>query len=72
MRKLAALMLIATPALGACAYGSGEPAGGPQFALVGSGGQVLGQVRMWETPGGVTFRIGAAGLPHGTPRPPRP
>ena len=43
----------------------GEPAGGPQFALVGASGQVLGQVRMWETPGGVTFRIGAAGLPHG-------
>ena len=43
----------------------GEPVGGPQFALVGSAGQALGQVRMWETPGGVTFRIGAAGLPHG-------
>ena len=59
------IALIAPLILSACAYGSGEPAGGPQFALVGAAGQVLGQVRMWETPGGVTFRIGAAGLPHG-------
>ena len=63
MRRL--IVLIATLALGGCAYGSGEPVGGPQFALMGASGQVLGQVRMWATPGGVTFRIGAAGLPHG-------
>jgi Cu-Zn family superoxide dismutase len=43
----------------------GEPTGGPVFALVSSAGQSIGSVRMWETPGGVTFRIGAAGLPHG-------
>lgn len=62
MRRLIAV--IATLALAGCET-TGEPEGGPQFALVGSGGQVLGQVRMWETPGGVTFRIAAAGLPPG-------
>jgi Cu-Zn family superoxide dismutase len=62
MRKF--LFLIAPLALAGC-VGTGEPVGGPQFALIGTAGQVLGQVRMWETPGGVTFRIGAAGLPHG-------
>ncbi|MEO6582102.1 MAG: superoxide dismutase family protein [Sphingomicrobium sp.] len=62
MRKF--LILLAPLALASCST-TGEPVGGPQFALVGSGGQVLGQVRMWETPGGVTFRIGAAGLAHG-------
>ncbi|MEO7365349.1 MAG: superoxide dismutase family protein [Sphingomicrobium sp.] len=62
MRTL--LILLAPVLLAGCST-TGEPVGGPQFALVGSGGQVLGQVRMWETPGGVTFRIAAAGLPHG-------
>jgi len=57
-------ILIAPLILAGCET-NGEPEGGPQFALVGASGQVLGQVRMWETPGGVTFRIGAAGLPHG-------
>ena len=57
-------ILAAMLALGGCET-IGEPVGGPQFALVGPAGQVLGQVRMWETPGGVTFRIGAARLPHG-------
>ncbi len=59
-----ALTLTAPLALAGC-YTTGEPKGGPVFALVGAAGQSLGSVRMWETPGGVTFRIGAAGLPHG-------
>ena len=62
MRKVFALGSMA--ALAACNT-TGEPVGGPQFALVNSAGQSIGAVRMWETPGGVTFRIGAAGLPHG-------
>ena len=33
--------------------------------LVGTNGQTIGQVRAWQTAGGVTFRIDAAGLPHG-------
>ncbi|HUE79403.1 MAG TPA: superoxide dismutase family protein [Sphingomicrobium sp.] len=66
MRNLGALTLAAALplALGGCET-IGEPTGGPTFALVNSAGQSLGSVRMWETPGGVTFRIGAAGLPHG-------
>ena len=66
MRKLVALTLaaIAPLALAGCET-SGEPAGGPTFALVGAGGQALGSVRMWQTPGGVTLRIAASGLPHG-------
>jgi Cu-Zn family superoxide dismutase len=51
-------------ALAGC-VGTGEPVGGPVFALVNSAGQSIGSVRIWKTPGGVTFRIGAAGLPHG-------
>ena len=64
MRKLLALALASTLALAGC-VGTGEPVGGPTFALVNPAGQAIGSVRMWETPGGVTFRIGAAGLPHG-------
>jgi Cu-Zn family superoxide dismutase len=66
MRNLLAFTLTAALplVLGAC-YTTGEPEGGPTFALVGAAGQSLGQVRMWETPGGVTFRIAAAGVPHG-------
>src|SRR5688500_11315626 len=63
MRKIIACFL-APLALTACNT-VGEPTGGPVFALVGPTGQPVGSVRMWETPGGVTFRIAAAGLPHG-------
>ena len=58
------LFLFAPLLLAACET-TGEPVGGPQFALIDAAGQTIGQVRMWETPGGVTFRIGAAGLPPG-------
>ena len=58
------VILLAPLALGGCIT-NGEPAGGPTFALIGAAGQSLGSVRMWETPGGVTFRITASGLPHG-------
>lgn len=57
-------IILASFPLAAC-VGTGEPVGGPTFALTGPAGQALGSVRMWQTPGGVTFRIGAAGLPHG-------
>ena len=65
MRNLVASLALIAPLILAGCETTGEPVGGPQFALVGPNGQVLGQVRMWQTPGGVTFRIGAAGLPHG-------
>jgi Cu-Zn family superoxide dismutase len=64
MRTACFLALALPLALGGCAT-TGEPAGGPTFALVNAAGQSIGSVRMWETPGGVTFRIAAAGLPHG-------
>ena len=47
----------------ACAYD--EPRGGAPMALVNSSGQSIGTVRAWQTAGGVSFRIDAAGLPHG-------
>ncbi len=67
MRNILALTIAAglPLALGACET-TGEPQGGPTFALINTAGQSTGTVRMWETPGGVTFRILASGLPHGT------
>ncbi len=61
MRKL--LAFIPVLALAACV--TGEPQGGPPMPLIGVGGQQVGTVRAWQTAGGVTFRIDAAGLPHG-------
>ena len=42
-----------------------EPPGGPAMPLINASGQTIGTVRAWQTTGGVTFRIEAAGLPHG-------
>ena len=66
MRNIIALTIAAALplALGGCET-TGEPQGGPVFALVNPAGQSVGSVRMWATPGGVTFRIHATGLPHG-------
>jgi Cu-Zn family superoxide dismutase len=44
---------------------TGEPTGGAPMPLIGTNGQTIGQVRAWQTAGGVTFRIDATGLPHG-------
>lgn len=44
---------------------TGEPHGGAPMPLIGANGQTIGHVRAWQTAGGVTFRIDAAGLPHG-------
>ena len=59
MRKVLALL----PLLAGCA--AIEPTGGAPMALVNSSGQSVGTVRAWQTAGGVSFRISAAGLPHG-------
>jgi len=59
MRKVLALL----PLLAGCA--AIEPQGGAPMALVNSAGQSIGTVRAWQTAGGVSFRISAAGLPHG-------
>ena len=42
-----------------------EPQGGAPMTLVNSAGQAIGTVRAWQTPGGISFRIYATGLPHG-------
>ena len=42
-----------------------EPTGGAPMALVNAAGQSIGSVRAWQTPGGVSFRVTASGLPHG-------
>lgn len=60
MRKLTLLV----PLLAAgCA--TVEPTGGAPMALVNSAGQSIGTVRAWQTAGGVSFHLSAAGLPHG-------
>ena len=60
MRKLA---LILPLSLAACVYD--EPRGGVPMSLINASGQSIGSVRAWQTAGGVTLRIDAAGLPHG-------
>jgi Cu-Zn family superoxide dismutase len=48
--------------LGACATPSDAPSNATAVALVGSSGQQVGTVRMWQTPGAVSFRIEGNGL----------
>ena len=45
--------------------GLGIPAAAPSASLVNSAGQQIGTVRVWQSPGGVTFAIDAHGLPPG-------
>ena len=58
-----AFVLTALVALGGCA--AIEPTGGSPMPLVNSAGQRIGEVRAWQTAGGVSFRITASRLPHG-------
>ena len=60
MRKLLLLLPLLAAA---CAYD--EPRGGAPMPLINASGQSIGSVRAWQTAGGVSFRIDAAGLPHG-------
>jgi Cu-Zn family superoxide dismutase len=60
MRKLALLL----PLLAAACV-TDEPQGGAPMPLVNAAGQTIGEVRAWQTAGGVSFRIQATGLPHG-------
>jgi Cu-Zn family superoxide dismutase len=60
MRKL---LCIVSLFVAACAYD--EPRGGAPMVLINASGQTIGDVRAWQTAGGVTFRINASGLPHG-------
>ena len=52
-------------ALAGCVSNGGEPTGGPVVPLIGTSGQQLGTVSMWQSPGGVAFRVHASGLSHG-------
>lgn len=61
MRKL--VFTTAMAMLTACA--AVEPTGGAPVPLINAAGQTIGSVRAWETAGGVSFHISAAGLPHG-------
>lgn len=61
MRKF---LLLPVVALSACMTAN-EPPGGAAMPLINAAGQTIGSVRAWQTTGGVTFRIDAAGLPHG-------
>lgn len=60
MRKIALLL----PLL-AAGCTTMEPRGGAPMPLVSATGQTIGTVVAWQTPGGVTFRVNASGLPHG-------
>jgi Cu-Zn family superoxide dismutase len=53
------------PFLAAVACAPVEPTGGAPMAVVNASGQSVGTVRAWQTAGGVSLRIDAAGLPHG-------
>jgi Cu-Zn family superoxide dismutase len=59
------LILACTPLLAACSTVS-EPQGGAPMPLINALGAPIGNVRAWQTAGGVTFRIDAVGLPPGT------
>ena len=61
MRKITLLL----PLIAAGCSTVTEPPGGPPMPLINASGQAIGQVRAWQTTGGVSFRIDAAGLPHG-------
>lgn len=61
MRRI--LLLAAALSMAGCA--TIEPQGGAPMPLINSAGQVIGNVVAWQTAGGVSFRIHAAGLPHG-------
>src|SRR3954452_18874829 len=57
--------ILLLPFLAASACAPVEPTGGAPMALVNTSGQSVGTVRAWQTAGGVSLRIDAAGLPHG-------
>jgi Cu-Zn family superoxide dismutase len=59
------LIIVATASLTACATPSDAPSRATSAPLLGSAGQQIGTVRMWETPGAVSFRVEANGLSVG-------
>lgn len=67
MRSSSSLCLILAGAasLSACATPSDAPSSAMSVPIVGASGQSIGTVRMWETPGAVSFRVEANGLSVG-------
>lgn len=61
----AMLTLTGAAMLGLTGCAAVEPNGGAPMPLIGVDGRQVGEVRAWQTAGGVSFRITAAGLPHG-------
>ncbi|GAA4006824.1 superoxide dismutase family protein [Sphingomonas humi] len=59
------LILSAIAPLAACATPTDAPGTATSMPLLGSAGQQVGTVRMWETPGAVSFRVEANGLTVG-------
>ncbi|WP_029940468.1 superoxide dismutase family protein [Sphingomonas astaxanthinifaciens] len=63
---VAGLGLVGLAALaGGCATPMDAPSNAIAVPLVGTSGQAVGTVRMWETPGAVSFRVEANGLSVG-------
>ena len=63
MRRSLSLLSMVPLALSGCS--TVEPAGGAPMPLVAADGRQVGEVRAWQTAGGVSFRVTATGLPHG-------
>jgi Cu-Zn family superoxide dismutase len=59
------LTLAGSAVLAACATPIDAPTGAMSVPLVGSSGQQIGTVRLWETPGAVSFRVEGNALPVG-------
>ena len=59
------LTLAGAAALTACATPMDAPSDAATATLIGTGGQQIGTVRMWETPGAVSFRVEGDGLAVG-------
>ena len=55
--------LALTAILAGCVYP--DPQGGAPMPLINGAGQQIGTVTAYQSGGGVTFRLEAAGLPHG-------
>lgn len=58
-------VIAGTLALSACATPMDAPREAVAVPLIDTGGQSIGTVRMWETPGAVSFRVEANGLTVG-------
>ena len=59
------LLALAITPLASCATPSDAPPSAESVPLVGSTGQAIGSVRVWETPGAVSFRVEGNGLSVG-------